>query len=101
MRLLVSLSLSSRDRDLSVKSRAGLNEVLLVVATQLASRLGDRSPAYPDVAMLETVHEKAQVGGCISQVEWTVREAMRRVDRGRVPPGRSVWGDGERVVLGG
>ena len=89
-RWMEALCISSRanttgDEDESVRLRRTLaiNEVVLVLATQLASELGGGPLAYPDEALLDVLKDKADAGQCAGEVLWATREALRRVDLSR------------------
>lgn len=76
---IVNLCISARTPEVVPPKGVGLNEVVLVLATQLASRLDGGPIAYPNEALLQVVREKAEFYGCAPEVNWAAAEALRRV----------------------
>jgi hypothetical protein len=79
-----ALCIAARDPDTPADEHAGrrwagINEVVLTLATQAASYLHGGPPAYPDEALLAVLEEKAVVGGCVGEVRWAANEALRRL----------------------
>jgi hypothetical protein len=58
----------------------GINEVALVLVTQIVSCLDGGPPAYPDEALLTALEERATHWGCVGEVRWAAQEALRRLD---------------------
>ncbi|MDQ1293042.1 MAG: hypothetical protein QG608_923 [Actinomycetota bacterium] len=80
-----ALCVAARDPDAAAdgqadKRWAGINEVILTLATQITSYLRGGPPAYPEVALLATLKEKATIGTCVGEVRWAANEALRRLD---------------------
>jgi hypothetical protein len=61
----------------AVKGLRCVNELVLVVATQLDSDIR-RDPAYPTEALWVVLEDKANSGGCIGDLQLAARASLER-----------------------
>lgn len=80
--LAVTARLDHAEDDLSrVRVRLnGLNEVSIILLSQLYSDLANRVGAYPDDVLGDVLLEAAVRGKCEGNLEWAVENAVRRLN---------------------